>query len=266
MAMRIQSRFTDLCDEPVDRLLSPIKGYQDQKLVTINEAIQPVSQFFNEIEDNIFVALHNCQQPTDDLTQQESATIHLYTMEFTDGPCLYRILNRSLRAENRQELKPWFSFLKLFLTALYKLPSVNRTVWRGVKNVDLSGKYKPGTKFAWWGVSSCTTRLDILESEEFLGRTGQRTLFTIECINGKSIVDHSYYRDAEQEVILMPGSYFEVLGQIKPAPELQIIHLKEIEPPIQLVKPPFSKTTESNSSGASNSSNIVSKSSKGVFK
>ncbi len=39
-----------------------------------------------------------------------------------------------------------------------------------------------------------------MESEEFLGKTGQRT-------------------------------YFEVIGQLKPAPQLLIIHLKEIEPP-----------------------------------
>ncbi len=70
-----------------------------------------------------------------------------------------------------------------------------------------------------------------MESEEFLGKTGQRTLFSIECINGKFIVNHSYFKQAEKEVILMPGSYFEVIGQLKPAPQLLIIHLKEIEPP-----------------------------------
>lgn len=35
----------------------------------------------------------------------------------------------------------------------------------------------------------------------------------------------------------MPGSYFEVIGQLNPGPQLHIIHLREIEPPIQLVKP-----------------------------
>jgi hypothetical protein len=83
--------------------------------------------------DTDLVGIHNCQHPTDDLTQQESAAIHLYTMQFDGGPSLYEILNQSLRAENRQELKPWFLFLKLFLTALYKLPSQNKTIWRGVR-------------------------------------------------------------------------------------------------------------------------------------
>ncbi len=123
-----RSRFTDLCDARVDHLLSPIKGYQDKTLVSLSEAIQSISPFFNEIEDNVFVALHNCQNPADDLTQQESASIHLYTMEFDGGPSLYLLLNQSLRGEHREELKPWFSFLKLFLTALHKLSSQSKTV------------------------------------------------------------------------------------------------------------------------------------------
>lgn len=246
MAMAMKSggtsRFTDFCDEPVDHLLAPIKGYQDQKCVSLNEAVQSISQFFDEIEDNVFVALHNCQNPSDDLTQEESASIHLYTMHFGGGPSLYLLLNQSLRTENREELKPWFPFLKLFLTALYKLPSHSKTVWRGVKNVDLSSKYKKGIKFAWWGVSSCTTDIEVLESNAFLGKTGLRTIFSIECMNGKSVVNHSYFKNTEKEIILMPGSYFEVIGQLNPAPQLHIIQLQEITPPITLVKPPFNKS------------------------
>jgi NAD:arginine ADP-ribosyltransferase len=240
------SRFSDLCDEPVDHLLSPIKGYQDKPLVSLTDAIKPVSVCFKEIEDNVFVALHNCQNPADGLDQQESASIHLYTMQFDDGPSLYLLLNQSLRAENRDQLKPWFLFLKLFLTSLYKLPSQCKTVWRGVRDVDLSSTYKKGTKFAWWGVSSCTTDIEVLESDEFLGKHGLRTIFSIECINGKSIGNHSYFKNTEKEIILMPGSYFEVIGQLNPAPELHFIQLKEISPPITLVKPPFSTSTNIN--------------------
>jgi hypothetical protein len=179
-------------------------------------------------------------------------------MQFDGGPCLYSLLNKSLRGEDRDQLKPWFLFLKLFLTALYKLPSQNKTVWRGVKNIDLSEKYKTGTKFAWWGVSSCTTNIQVLESNEFLGKTGIRTIFSIECIYGKSVVNHSYFRHTEQEVILMPGSYFEVIGQLNPAPKLHIIQIKEILPPITLVKPPFYKPINTNLPILVNKSNLLS--------
>ncbi len=250
MAMAMESsetsRFTDVSDEPVDRLLSPIRGYQNKPSVLLTDAIKPISRLFEDIEAHIFVALQNCQNPADELTQDESASIHLYTMQFNGGPSLYHLLNQSLRAENRDELKPWFSFLKLFLTALYKLPSQSKTIWRGVKNVNLSSKYKKGTEFPWWGVSSCTTDIEVLESNKFLGTEGERTLFSIECINGKSIANHSYFRNKEKEIILMPGSYFEVIGQLKPASQLYIIQLREITPPVILVKPPFYKTANTN--------------------
>jgi hypothetical protein len=268
MAMPIQSgeksRVSDLSDEPVDRLLLPIRGYEDQPLLPLNETIKPISKLFNRIEDYVFIALHNSQNPVDGLDQQESASIHLYTMKFSGGPSLYKLLNQSLRKENREELKPWFSFLKLFLTALYKLPSQNKTVWRGIKNVDLSSKYTEGTKFAWWGVSSCNTNIKTLESNAFLGKTGERTIFSIECFNGKSIINHSYFKKTEDEVILMPGSYFEVIGQLNPAPQLRIIQLKQITPPITFLEPPFLESTNINSSSIinqlnTNSSNIISK-------
>ncbi|CAF3150105.1 unnamed protein product [Rotaria sp. Silwood2] len=239
-----ESRFTDLYNEPVDHLLSPIKGYQDKPVVSLPKAIEPVAGFFNKIEDNVSVALHNCQNPADGLDQQESASIHLYTMQFRGGPSLYLLLNKSLRAENREELQPWFSYLKLFLTALHKLPSRSETVWRGIRDVDLSSKYKKGTKFAWWGVSSCTIDIEVLEADQVLGKHGKRTLFSIECINGKSVATHSYFKNTEKEIILMPDSYFEVMGQLNPAPELHIIQLREITPPNALVKPPSSKPNE----------------------
>ncbi|CAF4429100.1 unnamed protein product, partial [Adineta steineri] len=91
----------------------------------------------------------------------------------------------------------------------------------------------------WWGISSCTISLEVLQKEDFLGTKGLRTLFSIECQNGKSAVSHSYLKDTEKEIILMPGSYFEVMGQLHPANDLHIIHLKEIQPPVPLVKPPF---------------------------
>ncbi|CAF1256132.1 unnamed protein product [Adineta steineri] len=244
LALSNTSRYTDVYDEPIDSLLAPIKGYQDKPLVSLMEAVELISEFFNEVEDNIQVALHNCRKPADGLDQQESASIHLYTMQFDGGPSLYLLLNRSLRAAIRDELKPWFLYLKLFLTALYKLPSQTKRVWRGIRGIDLSSKYKTGTEFAWWGVSSCTADMQVLESEQFLGKTGQRTLFSIECINGKSVGAHSYFKKTEQEIILMPGSYFEVLGQLNPAPGLTIIELKEITPPMTLLKPPFSKLNE----------------------
>jgi len=278
------SRYTDLSDEPVTHLLAPITGYQDVPLVSLEESIEPVSHLFDGIEGNVWVAKENCKTPADGLSQNESAAIHLYTMQFGSDLSLYHALNKNLRSQNRQSLKPWFSFLKLFLTGLHRLPNCAQTVWRGVRDVDLSSKYPTGSKFAfilfkikkitsehnseinkssrllylnilWWSVSSCTTSLEILQDEQFLGTEGLRTLFSIECQNGKPVMAHSYFKDTEKEIILMPGSYFEVVGQFHPAKDLHIIHLKEIQPPFALIKPPFNK--ESSSAVIKKTSGIV---------
>ncbi|CAF1089920.1 unnamed protein product [Didymodactylos carnosus] len=234
-------RYTDGQDEPVDKLLIPIKGYQDQPLLPLEDTVRPIAHLFIDIQDYVYTAKQNCKTPTDGLTPDESAAIYLYTMEFDSGLSIYHVLNESLRSEKREILKPWFRYLKLFLTGLHKLSPQPQTVFRGVKGVDLSTKYCTGVKFTWWGVSSCTTTVDVLNEEHFLGQLGTRTLFSIDCLNGKSIKSHSFFGDKEQEIILMPGSYFEVCGQLKLSSDLHMIQLKERKPPIDFVKPPFEK-------------------------
>ncbi|CAF0954926.1 unnamed protein product [Didymodactylos carnosus] len=240
------SRYADIQDEPIHKLLVPIQGYQDQELVSLEESIKPIAQLFDDLEMHVWIAKQNCQAPVDNLTQDKSAAIYLYTMEFDSSKSFYRLLNVALRSENRRSIVPWSSYLKLFMTALYKLPSKPQIVYRGVKGIDLSDKYLKGKHFAWWGVSSCTTTVDVLQEEQFLGQNGERILFNIECSNGQSIKSHSYYSDKEEEVILMPGSYFEVRGHLNSGHGLRIIQLQEIEPKYPLVRPPFSKALVDN--------------------
>ena len=233
------SRYSDVTVESPKQHFSPITGYKAVPLVSLEKAIAFVSTFLNGIANHVYAAKANCVYPADGLNQDESASIYLYTMELDSGPSLYRILNEALRAEDRAALKPWFSFLKIFLTALSKLPSCACTVWRGVRDVNFSTKYPRGTKFVWWGVSSCTLNIDVLDSDSFLGKHSRRMLFSIECKDGKIVGSHSCFKNKEQEIILMPGSWFEVIGQSNPAFQLYIIQLKQIDPPSVLVNPSF---------------------------
>jgi hypothetical protein len=74
-----------------------------------------------------------------------------------------------------------------------------------------------------------------------LGKKGTRTLFSIETSSGKRIQEHSYF-EQEEEILLPPGTYFEVIDKVNPAEGLYIIHLRETEPPYQLLVPPFDLT------------------------
>ncbi|CAF4227472.1 unnamed protein product, partial [Adineta steineri] len=159
----------------------------------------------------------------------------LYSMEWEPHKeCLYFALNATLRTEDRLKLKSWFSYLKLVLTALEKLPSTRCNVYRGV-NLDLTKQYTEGKTFIWWGFSSCTTSIKVLENEQFLDKTGERTLFTIECDSGKDISRHSYFQ-SEKEVLLLAARQFIVIACLQPAPGLHMIQLKETKPSITLLQ------------------------------
>lgn len=41
-----------------------------------------------------------------------------------------------------------------------------------------------------WDVSSCTVGIEVLQSDNFFDKAGLRTLFSIECQNGKSEIAH----------------------------------------------------------------------------
>ena len=102
----------------------------------------------------------------------------------------------------------------MIFSGLSRLPSIQRTVYRGVK-LDLSAKHPEKKEFFWWGFSSCTTTMNVLKSDQFLGKTGLRTLFHIECLTGKDIRHHSYYGQ-EEEILLLRVT------------DLHVIQLKEI--------------------------------------
>jgi hypothetical protein len=177
--------------------------------------------------------------PPDGLTIDESAAIRLYTIEW-DGShrSLYSMLNRTLKKDDREHLRPYFKYLKLLLTALVKLPCVPPlTIWRGVTK-NMSAEFLPGAPVTWWAFSSCTTELTVLQSNMYLGSIGDRTLFSVEAINGRTIRDHSHFV-TEDEILLLPGTHMIVQSQFSPAPDLHIIHLKQVKPEEVLLEPPF---------------------------
>ncbi|CAF4331828.1 unnamed protein product, partial [Adineta steineri] len=223
----------------------PIQGYANEPLVPIEQAVEPLVSIIHDVMNQALWAKWKCDNPpANQLTTDQSAAIRLYSMEWEpQNKCLYFVLNATLRDENRQKLKPWFRYLKLLLTALSRLPSSHRTVYRGVKR-DLRSEYRREQMVYWWGFSSCTCRMDVLSNEQFLGSISARTLFTIECDSGKDIRQHSVYQN-EDEILLPPGRQFEVIACLPQGKDLCIIQLKETKSPVRLVElvPEITTTT-----------------------
>lgn len=232
---KILDRFIDADKEPI-KTLTPIEGYEKKPLVSLEDAVAEIEPSIHNLKTMVWTAKRNSRNPLDGLTPDESASIHMYTLEWPDEhSSLFSLLNEKLRSEKRNELQSWHLYLKLFLTALHKLPSLKKTIWRGIRG-NVIDYYQDD--FIWWGVSSCTETMKVME--KFVGRSGVRTLFMIECINGKAIKSHSFYKD-ENEILLMPGTYLRVMDKWSPANDLYIIHLREEAPPCRLIASPFNQ-------------------------
>lgn len=175
---------------------SPIYGYQDLPVMTLEQAVENILSVIPSLPDYVASAKQNCNRTSTLLTWDESAAIYLYSMQ-TD---FFATLNRTLRDEKRHLLKPWFAYLKLLLTALRKLPSFNDTVWRGVTG-DIDSSFANNGVQTWWSVNSCSKAVNVVEA--FLGVKG--VLFAIKVAHGKDISDYSAIRD-EQEVLIMSGT------------------------------------------------------------
>ncbi|CAF4904815.1 unnamed protein product, partial [Rotaria magnacalcarata] len=229
-------RLTDIVEESL-RLLPPIDGYEEMPLVSLEEAVAPLESLLPSIQQYVYAAKQRCQAPADGLSLDESAAIRLFTMVWEPlDECLYVALNAVLRSQQRSFLKPWFLFLKLFLTAFNRLPSTPRcNVFRGTK-LDLQLQYQKRQTVVWWGFSSCTASVADLESERALGKSGPRTIFAIECFSGKDIRKHSY-DPSDGEILLHPATQFKVTGCLNIAPDCHIIQLIETEPPFPLLAP-----------------------------
>ena len=211
-----------------DRDIGPIVGYAEVPLLPLAKACTPLVSIIYNLLFYVQLAIDETPEvPPDGLTIDESASIRLCSM-----------LNQSLKTADRKTLEPYFKYLKLFLTAVVKLPCIRtQTIWRGVTK-DLSGDFPPGTPVTWWAFSSCTLTMTVLNNSIYLGKTGPRTLLSIETINGRTIRAHSHFAN-EDEILLPPGTHMIVQSQLNPAPDLYIVHLKQVIPDQTLLELPF---------------------------
>jgi hypothetical protein len=125
-SVNINRRLVESVREEPKRMLMPISGYEKVIVESLEDACEPIEHLLDQkLKQYITIAKMNSLEPEDKLTQEESASIHLYTMEWQEHESsLYMVLNQTLRLADRSNLVPWFKYLKLFLTAFFRLPRV----------------------------------------------------------------------------------------------------------------------------------------------
>ncbi|CAF4092970.1 unnamed protein product [Adineta steineri] len=217
------SRFVDV--EFHNKKLSPICGYWNEKLVSLEDALKFIEPRSDELENSIKTAKKDCHFPSEHgLTHDESAAIFLYTMEEGDHS-LHRVLNQALRSEDRSVVKSWFPYLKLFDTALTKLPTVKKNIWRGVIG-DISQYFNKNEELTWWSITSCS--LSMLTIMHFLASETTMTLILIEAVHGKYVTGYTKYPN-EDEVLLGPGTQLRVVSDALDHPGgVNVVHLVEV--------------------------------------
>jgi len=143
-------------------------------------------------------------RPVRKMLLQEYASIMLYTSN-----AIYKDLNKALRDENRGRLKKYFKYLRLFFESMDALPQRKRKLWRGI-SADLhnSPQYKVGKTIVWWGISSCTSDMNVAKNFA-KGCGGKCTLITVESKTAADISDITFYSN-EKESLLCPGTQLKV--------------------------------------------------------
>jgi hypothetical protein len=242
------SRITDMSQEPL-KMLPALGGYPHVATVTLEKAIQPLLASLPALICHANNAKDQCPKPPPDgLSVDESAAIMLYTMSWKPvNKCLHNALNAVLRSEDRTKLEPWFLYLKLFFSALERLPPLHQTVYRGIKQ-DMQKDYKEGETIIWWGVSSCTASVDLIQSEVFAKTTDARTIYEIECSSAKDIHNHSW-QPADNEILILPAIQFKVVACLKQNESVLKIKLQETIPSSLLRQPVTVSTINKSSSG-----------------
>lgn len=168
-----------VCGIDVDEGLSnlnPIHGLADAPDLSLADACEAAKCHVGLKDWDSAIAIYAASKKAkklakagelDPLSKEEAMALHIYTQESK----FYKVCNTALRAQDRAKILPFFPYLKLVLRGLRKLPALDTTVYRGVK-LDLSSTYPELEEFIWWGFTSTTSTIKVMESRpERLGVT-----------------------------------------------------------------------------------------------
>ncbi|MFE2142252.1 ADP-ribosyltransferase domain-containing protein [Streptomyces sp. NPDC059456] len=187
-------------------VLPPITGVFDTPLMDFQDAAAPVAAVLSGLGGHIERSREFGKRRADEtagrLSADAIAALYLYTCE----SAFYREINAVLRSPDRTKVAPYLPYLRLLFSAVSALPAQTRPLWRGV-SLDLRAQYPLGRTVTWWGVSSCTSELNVARS--FLGSRGKRTLFEVTPARAVGIRRFSAFT-GEEEYILAPGTQLKV--------------------------------------------------------
>ncbi|MER6197065.1 ADP-ribosyltransferase domain-containing protein [Streptomyces sp. NPDC001586] len=216
-------RLTSVKDEGL--VLPAITGVFDTPLMDFQDAVAPVARTLSGLAGHIDRSRDFGKRRADEMSAGLSAdaiaALYLYTCE----SAFYREINAVLRSPDRTRVTPYLPYLRLLFSAVSGLPAHTQPLWRGV-SLDLRAQYPVGRTVTWWGVSSCTSQLNVARS--FLGSRGKRTLFEVTPAKAVGIRSFSAFT-GEEEYILTPGTQLKVTDVKSERSGLYTVKLTEVD-------------------------------------
>ncbi|CAF1482924.1 unnamed protein product, partial [Rotaria sordida] len=170
------------------------------------EALQPFHDQIDQLSHFIKEAKTECYYPSEhNLTRDESAAIYIYTMKWANN-CLYDHLQEAWKTEDRATMKRWFKYLRLFKSALDKLPHSKRKIWQGVPfdETFIEKLNSKSSSTLYTSMGSCLPSSN--EIKDYLQNNFSNKIILIgyESVNGKSIAD--YTANSRHEYVISPST------------------------------------------------------------
>ncbi|CAF3912634.1 unnamed protein product [Adineta steineri] len=181
-----------------------IKGYEDEPLLSLEEALKPFDGKISHLDNQIKEAKSNCHYPSEhNLTRDESAALYLYLIH-DKGDTVYNHLQKSWDSNDREQMKPWFKYLKLLKSGLNKLPDAKTEVWQGThydKDAEKILQSKSLQLYASMGLSSPTYQQ---VKNDVQGKSGSKAILVgYQHVDGKDV--SGYGPNTQKETMIWPG-------------------------------------------------------------
>ncbi|CAF1275053.1 unnamed protein product [Rotaria sp. Silwood1] len=185
-------------------LLELIDGYLNEPIVSLEEALEPVGRTIIDLPTYIEEAKTKCHYPSEHgLSRDESAAIYIYTMALKKKT-FFDHFQEAWNSRSRSTMKPWVKYIRLFRSALDKLPRAKNEVWQGMANdVMLEKILTSKSPFLYSCLSSCSPWNS--EVVDYLQKNVSKNLMIVgyKSVNGRSVT--GYTADQMDEVIIWPG-------------------------------------------------------------
>lgn len=220
--------------------LTPVYGWEESSLSTLREACShlPLKHALRHVRaaeemGNDFLLFHSDFLGnfgfTDGFRAGVVGAIHLFTQDWNES--LYRSLNQVLRNRIRENLKPFFSYIKFLMSGFLLLPQIpsGTVVYRGAR-CDLSQKYPIGRRFRWWTITSASEDPDLLAP--LLQSCSNFSVFAITCKSGIPIREYS--STGSDEILLPFGIEYVVRNISRPSDQSSLIEIEQLSDPISL--------------------------------